>query len=89
MGLLETILNRTFGKVHIMVTVGKKPAVEILFRDSEIILDVKNPILAAEAGLDQMLSRHHQLTTSSKRLNGLKNMGYKIKLKYKNLEYEL
>lgn len=89
MGLLEALLKKTFGKVHIMVTVGSKPAIEVIFEDNEIILDIKNPVLAMEAGLDQMLTRRKEFTTSSKRLEGLKKMGYKIKIKYKNLEYEL
>lgn len=89
MGILEGLLEKTFGKVHIMITVGNKPAVEIIFEDTEIILDIKNPILAMEAGLDQMLSRRKHLTASSRRLEGLKKMGYKIKVKYKNIEYEL
>ncbi len=87
--MLEEILERLFGKVHIYVTVGNKPALEVIFEDSKIIIDIKNPVLAIEAGLDQMLARKGDMDFSSRRLEGLKKLGYKIIIKYKMLEFEL
>jgi hypothetical protein len=88
-GVLEKFLERVFGKVHIYVTVGKRPAIEVIFEEPFIIIDVKNPLLAAEAGLDQMLKRRGTVTFDSKRLGGLKKMGYKIKVRFRGMEWEL
>jgi hypothetical protein len=93
MGLMEHVLERVFGKVHIYVTVGNRPAIEIIFEDPDIIVDIKNPILAIEAGLDQMLARRGKkdgkMEFSSDRLKRLKKMGYRIIIRYKMLEFEL
>ena len=90
MALLEDILARIFGgKVHILVTVGTRPALEVVFEENVIVLDIKNPILAIEAGLEEMIRRRHKITFDSKRLDGLKDLGYKIKIRYRGLEFEL
>jgi len=47
-----------------------------------------NPILAIEAGIDQIIRRHPG-EFDSKRLGAFKNLGYKIRIKYKFLEFEL
>jgi len=90
MALLEDILARIFGgKVHILVTVGAKPALEVIFENSTIVLDIKNPILAIEAGLEEMVKRRGKITFDSRRLDGLKELGYKIKIRYRGLEFEV
>ena len=90
MAILEEILARIFGgKVHILVTVGPRPALEVIFEGKEIVLDIKNPILALEAGLEEMIRRRHTVTFDSKRLDGLKDLGYKIKIRYRGLEFDL
>lgn len=87
--MVSKVMEMVGGKVHILVTVGDKPAIEIIFKEPDIILDIKNPILAAEAGLGEMIKRRGTITFDSKRLGSFKDMGYKIKIRYRNLEYEL
>ena len=86
---LSKVLEKFGGKVHILITVGDTPAIEIIFREPDIILDIKNPILAVQAGLEEMLKRRGSITFDSKRLSSFKDLGYNIKIRYRGLEYEL
>lgn len=87
--MLEQILERLFGKVHVYVTVGSRPAVEVILDGKKIIIDIKNPVLAIEAGLDQFMASRGEAGMDSRTLQRLKKMGYKIIIKYKMLEFEL
>ncbi|MFQ5647800.1 MAG: hypothetical protein ACE5FW_01055 [Candidatus Aenigmatarchaeota archaeon] len=87
--LIAKILERVAGKVHILVTVGDKPAIEVIFEEPYITLDIKNPVLAAEAGLSEMMKRRGAVAFDSRRLDSLKDLGYRIKIKYRKFEYEL
>jgi len=88
MSLLESILETVFGRVHFMVLVGNKPAIEIKLKDREIIIDVKNPILAVELGIEEFLEMKEKRKQGSL-LKKLKSMGYKIRVKYKIFELDL
>lgn len=85
MGLTEKILEKLTGEVHFYIFVGDNPAVEIKITEDEIILEIKNPLLAAELALDELL--HRKKTPAG--LEKIKDMGYKIKIKYKMVEMEL
>ena len=87
MGILSEILEMITGKVHLYITVGDSPAVEVILKDKEIIADIKNPVLAFEFGIDQMLKR--RAPRDSFILKRVKNSGYKVKIRYKLLEIEL
>ena len=86
MGLMKHIHDRLWGKVHFYIFLGKKPAAEVLFRDSEIIVEIKSPILATQAAVEEMLRKKH---LGSNRLKKLKELGYKIKVRYKMIEFEM
>jgi hypothetical protein len=88
MSLLESILESIFGKVHFMVLVGNKPAIEIRLEDKEILVDIKNPVLAIELGLEEIVGRREGESPDSL-MKKLKSMGYRIKIKYKFLELEI
>jgi hypothetical protein len=97
MHLLESILETIFGKVHFVVTVGNKPAIEIKLHNKEILIDIKNPILAIEFGLEELLEYMPRDKGGNKgdgespesMLKKLKSMGYTIKVKYKIFELDL
>ncbi len=86
MGLLDSFLEKIFGNVHFYIFVGKKPAAEIIINEKEIVVDIKNPVLAVEAAIEQMLKKKH---VGSEKLKQLKKMGYKVKIKYKRIEFYL
>ena len=81
MGLTETLLKGLIkGKAGLFVEVSGKQAVEIRLEGKEIVLDVKSPVLAMEAFLDQ---------AGKGMLDTVKKLGYRIKVKYHVLEFEL
>lgn len=86
MDLLAGILEKLMGKVRFYIYLGKKPFAEVIFNDNEIVLDIKNPVLAVEAAVEEIIKKKH---FGSKRLDILKTMGYKVKVRYKRLEFEL
>jgi hypothetical protein len=88
MSMITSILEILTGKIHIYLSVGGSPAVEIVIRDKEkeIVADIKNPILAIELGLQQIATKKKM---DSYVLNRIKDAGYKIKVKYKMLEMEI
>ncbi len=81
-------METVFGKVHFVITVGSKEAIEIKLEGKNIIVDVKNPILAIELGLEEILAKKGKKGKDSM-LNKLKSMGYTIKIKYKFIELDI
>ncbi len=86
MGLLESFLESFGGRVHFMVLVGTEPALEIKLRDKDIVVEVKNPLLAVEFGL-QELAKGGKI--DSRIFREIKKLGYRIKIKYGILELDL
>ena len=86
MSLITDILEIIEGKVHFYLSVGGKPAVEIIMKDKEIVAEIKNPLLAIELGIQQLATKEKR---DSYVLQRVKDAGYKIKVKYKMLEFEL
>lgn len=75
-----------------MVLVGNKPAIELKMEDKDIIVDIKNPILAIELGLEEFFISHGDKKKKSEAddiLKKLKKAGYTIKIKYKILELDI
>lgn len=85
MSILRQVLGDLTGDVHFYVTVGEKPAAEVILKDKLIIVEIKNPLLAAEALMKQLLSKPKNKT----RLKKLKSLGFTIKIRYKMLEMDL
>ena len=86
MGLLSDILMGIRGRIHFYIALDNKPAEEITLHDKEITAEIKNPLLALEIGFEELLSRERKDASTLKRI---KSMGYKVKLKYKLLEFDL
>jgi len=87
MGALGDLLDIMEGKVHLYLTVGKVPAVEITMQGKVIVAEIKNPLLALELGLMQLIK--HRDGGDSGMLQKLKKSGLKLKIKYKMLEFEM
>lgn len=85
MGLLETILGKLEGDIQLYIHFKKKPVAEVLIDKDQITVDVKNPVLAIEVVLNQLRKKK----VSSSTLKRLKEMKYKVKVKYKGLEFEV
>jgi hypothetical protein len=86
MGILAKILEGIGGRARLVVFIGRKPAFEIAINNKEIIIDVKNPILALDFGIQELFKGKKP---DKKILNELKKLGYTIKIKYKVFKLEL
>jgi hypothetical protein len=86
MGLITDILEIIEGRVHFVVFVGKLPAAEIELKDKEIIVEIKNPLLAMELGIKEFLEKRDKDLGLFKKI---KKMGYKIRIKYSVFEFEI
>ena len=86
--MLEEILESVFGKVHFVITVGNKPAIEIKLEGKDIVVDIKNPMLAIELGMEEYLENRKKKGKDSL-FNMIKSKGYTIKVKYKFIELDV
>jgi hypothetical protein len=83
----KDMIEKFFKKASVVIMMDKTPAVEICYKKGEFIIDVKNPLLLMGLGLDlDLLKKDNKKSVIRK---AIKNMGFKIKLKYKMFEIEL
>ena len=55
MSLLAEIFSDVVGHAHFMIFMGKHAAAEISMKGKNIIIDIKNPLIALEFGIEQIL----------------------------------
>jgi hypothetical protein len=81
------LIENFFKKAEIVVMIDKSPAVQVSCKKGDIIIDVKNPMLLMGLGLDlDMLKGDKKKSVIRK---AIKEMGFKIKLRYKFFEIDL
>ena len=81
------LIEKFFKKANVAIMIDKTPAVEVSYRKGEFIIDVKNPLLLMGLGLD--LDMFKKKDDKSVIRKAIKEMGFKIKLRYKFFEIEL
>jgi len=86
MGIMAKILESLCGKVHFMILIENKPALEITIEDKNILIDVKNPVLALDFGIQQLLKVGK---AEKSLLYDVKKLGYKVRIKYKMFELDI
>jgi hypothetical protein len=82
------LIEKFFRKANVAIMIDKTPAVEISYRKGEFIIDVKNPLLLMGLGIDLDMFKKKDDQKSVIR-KAIKEMGFKIKLRYKFFEIEL
>lgn len=80
MPLVEDIMQTVKGRFSLLISVRDKPAVEVSVQDKAIIIDVKNPLLALELGMEHLTKDKEEKTYSLRQ--ALKERGFRIKVKY-------
>lgn len=85
--MLENILKTLYGRIHFIVCIGDAPAFELKLKEKEIIIEILNPILAIEFGVEEFIKNRGK--GDSMLLETIKKLGYKIKIKYKMFSIEL
>jgi hypothetical protein len=86
MSLITDILGILQGRLRLHLHLDGKPAVDVIITPGEAIIEIKNPVLALEMGLRQLGKKPG---ISSYVLKAVKAAGYKVKVKYKLIEFEL
>jgi predicted GTPase len=86
MSLITDTLEIFRGRLRFHLLVDGKSAVDVVITPGEAIIEIKNPVLALEMGLQQIGKKKG---ISSYVLKAVKAAGYKVKVKYKVLEMEL
>lgn len=85
MGVMESILEKLIGDVHFYIYLRKSLVAEVLIERKKIVIEIKNPILALETIVQQVLERKIESQT----LQRLKEAGYSVKIKYKALQFNV
>jgi hypothetical protein len=85
------MIENFFKRGSIIIDVDGSPAAEVKLKKDVILIEVKNPILLMSLGLD--LDMIHMSFGKDKGKSVIrkviKDMGYKIKLRYKLFELDL
>jgi hypothetical protein len=81
-------LEKFFKKASVVVKIDKSDAVEVTFSKGVFTIDVKNPLALMGLGLDldMLKSKDNKKSVIRK---AIKDMGFKIKLRYKFFEIDL
>ena len=83
----KKLMENFFKKANIVVMVDKSPAIDISYKKGAIIIDVKDPLLLMGLGLDMNMFKKDDKNSVIRK--AIKDMGFKIKLKYKFFEIEV
>jgi hypothetical protein len=83
----KEMIEKFFKKASVVIMIDDSPAVEICYKKGEFIVDVKNPLLLMGLGFDLDLLKKD--TGKSVIRKAIKDMGFKIKLRYKMFEIQL
>ena len=86
MSMITDVLELFDGKLRLHLRIDGKPAVDVVLKPTEIVIEIKNPLLALELGLQQMGKKKD---INSYILRMVKAAGYNVKVKYKIFEIEL
>jgi hypothetical protein len=86
MSFITDVLELFKGRLRFHLAVDGKPAADILVTPGEAIVEIKNPLLALELGVQQIGKKPG---LRSYVLKAVKAAGYRVKIKYKMLEFEL
>ncbi len=82
----KSLLEDFLGRSSLTLRVDGKEALEVKIKKHDIILDVKKPLALMDLGMKSLTSKK---SGGLLFLKGIKMLGYKVILKYKNLELEL
>ena len=85
--MLENILKTLYGRVHFIVYIGDSPAFELKLKEKEIIVEILNPVLAIEFGIEEFIKNRGKI--NSRLLETVRKLGYRIKIKYKMFSIEI
>ena len=85
-------LSRFFGisrgGIRFTISLRRRPAVDIILRGRDIVVEIRDPLAAMELGIRHFVSgKRGRLGPFL--LRKLRALGFRIKLKYKFIEFEV
>jgi len=79
------ILKGLEGRLVVSISLDKKPFIDIHIKKMNIVIDVKNPVLAIQFGMKKLFEPEKD----ERILRLLRKKGYKIKIMYRKFELDL
>lgn len=80
------LIEKHWGKFRFLAAMGEKPFAEITIEDKLITIKIINVVVLAEAMISHIFRKHR---FGSFKLKTLKDSGYKIRIKYRRLSFEI
>jgi hypothetical protein len=88
MSIIKDVLEIFAGRVRLHLSFDGKPAIDVVLTPGEVLIEIMNPLIALEMGINQLVKGSDN-NFNSYVLKMVKATGYKVKVKYKVLEFEL
>ncbi len=83
---LGDVLEKAFGELRFYAALGDKPFAEITIEEDVITIKIINVIVTIEALIEHIFRKKR---LASYKLKYLKDAGYRIKIKYRGIEFEI
>ncbi len=83
----KEMIEKFFRRANIVVNIDKSPVAEVSCKKGVLLIDVKNPLLLMSLGLDMDFLKKREKKSVIRK--AVREMGFRIKLRYKLFEVEL
>ena len=83
---LGKLIEEHWGKFRFLAAMGEKPFAEITIEDKLITIRIINLVVLVEAMVSHIFRKHR---FGSFKLHTLKDAGYKIRIRYGRLSFEI
>ena len=83
---LQKLIEKHWGRLRFYAAMDEKPFAEIMIEDKLITIKIINAVVLMEAMISHIFRKHR---FGSFKLNVLKDSGYKIRIKFGRLSFEI
>lgn len=83
---LGRLIEKHWGRLRFYAAMGDKPFAEIMIEDKTITIDIINAVVLMEAVISHIFKKQR---FASFKLNSLKDSGYRVRIKYRRLEFDI
>ncbi len=81
------LIEKFFGKARLVIMIDESAVAEVNYKKGEFTIDVKKPLPLMGLGIDMQLLKTGKEKSVIRK--AIKDLGFRIKLKYKLLEIEI
>lgn len=83
---LSKLIEEHWGRLRFYAAMGERPFAEIIIEDKLITIKIVSSVVLVKAMVSHMFRKHR---FGSFKLHTLKDSGYKIRIKYGRLSFEI